>query len=187
MGWGACLRLTAPGGRGGHFHFKNFRQSLWEKIPFILGKIKFSALRVCFRYTKTPFHEKPVSHPPPGRGLAVIKPRYARERGLKETGGSVLRNAGPRGLNCSGLGLIVLNWAERNWSQGIELGWTGWRASNLDMAGGRGAGSSGHEATEECIRLVLAGAVVLWDLISPLGQLCPQAFVGKAAYHHLIT
>ena len=152
-----------------------------------MGKIKFSALRVCFRYTKTPFHEKPVSHPPPGRGLAVIKPRYARERGLKETGGSVLRNAGPRGLNCSGLGLIVLNWAERNWSQGIELGWTGWRASNLDMAGGRGAGSSGHEATEECIRLVLAGAVVLWDLISPLGQLCPQAFVGKAAYHHLIT
>ena len=84
-------------------------------------------------------------------------------------------NAGTRGLNCSGLGLIVLSWAERNWSQGVELGWTGWRASNLDMAGGRGAGSSGHEATEECIRLVLAGAVVLWDLISPLGQLCPQA------------
>jgi hypothetical protein len=63
----------------------------------------------------------------------------------------VLSNAGTRGSNCSGLGLIVLNQAERKWGQGTEPGWTGWRESNLDMAGGRGVGSNGPEATEECI------------------------------------
>jgi hypothetical protein len=72
----------------------------------------------------------------------------------------MLSNAGTRGLNCSGLGLILLNCAERNGSQGVELGWTGWRASNLDMAGGRGAGSNGSKATGECIRLALARTVV---------------------------
>ena len=38
-----------------------------KKSPFVLGKIKFSALRAHFRYTKTPFSENFQSVTPPPR------------------------------------------------------------------------------------------------------------------------
>ena len=54
--------LTDMGGDTFHFG-KN--QSATLENPFVLGKIKFPALRIHFRATKAPFFRKfPLSHPP---------------------------------------------------------------------------------------------------------------------------
>ena len=61
------------------FHFEKVSQSLeLEKSSFVLGKIKFSALRAHFRFTKTPVSRKSQSGTgtPWGRGVPGVKPRY---------------------------------------------------------------------------------------------------------------
>ena len=84
-GLGSMPSLNNPWERGGvTLHSEKNQPVTGGKKTFVSGKV-ISAHRACFRYTKTPFHEKKsVSLPSRWeRGLPGVKPRYAGERRLK--------------------------------------------------------------------------------------------------------